>query len=361
MDLVKINQEIFSAFHLPFVKYGYNLPMQTSAPSNRLPRKLILTITIGVLIAVASSMIPFTFYSWLWNRLNIFATVFLGIFIEAVPYLLLGTLASGLVEMFVDQDQIGRWIPHRPIPAAISGALMGLFFPVCECGVVPLTRRLFHKGLPLSAGIAFLLAAPVLNPIVILSTAAAFGWKAMLFWRIGLSLVIAVVVGLVFSVEEDTANVLRPVLTLTHDHPHEKPTTFVEKIRGALVITADEFFEMGRYLIIGALLAAGLQTFIPQTALLTIGNGPIFSVLVMLGLAVLLSICSTVDAFVALGFVGTFSFGSVLSFLVFGPMVDIKSIIMYAQVFKKRSVAYLVLIPFAMSLLAGILFNYLSP
>lgn len=335
--------------------------MQTDASSGRLPRKLILITAIAVLIVVVSSMIPFAFLSWLWDRLNIFATVFLGIFIEAVPYLLLGTLASGLVEMFVDQNQISRYISRRAVPAAITGALMGLIFPVCECGVVPLTRRLFHKGLPLSAGVAFLLAAPVLNPIVILSTAAAFGWKAMLFWRVGLSLLIAIVVGLVFSAEEDPANVLRPALAMTHDHHHEKTATFMEKIRGAFVITADEFFEMGRYLIVGALLAAGLQTFIPQTALLTIGNGPVFSVLVMLGLAILLSICSTVDAFVALGFVGTFSFGSVLSFLVFGPMVDIKSIIMYAQVFKKRSVAYLVLIPFVMSLLAGVLFNYLSP
>jgi uncharacterized membrane protein YraQ (UPF0718 family) len=306
-------------------------------------------------------MLPLGFFTWLWDRLNIFATVFLGIFVEAVPYLLLGTLASGLVEMFLDRDQMSKWISHRPIPAAVTGALMGMVFPVCECGVVPLTRRLFHKGLPLSAGIAFLLAAPVLNPIVILSTAAAFGWKAMLFWRVGLSLVIAVVVGIIFSVEKDVSNVLRPVLDIAHDHYHDESKSFVEKIRAAFVITADEFFEMGRYLIVGALLAAGLQTFIPQSALLTIGSGPVLSVLVMLGLAILLSICSTVDAFVALGFVGTFSFGSVLSFLVFGPMVDIKSIIMYAQVFKKRSVAYLVLIPFAMSLLAGIIFNYLSP
>lgn len=335
--------------------------VQTTNSSKRLSRPLVVAVIIIVLILVASSMLPIIFFTWLWDRLNIFATVFLGIFVEAVPYLLLGTLASGLVEMFLDRDQMSRWISHRPIPAAVTGALMGMVFPVCECGVVPLTRRLFHKGLPLSAGVAFLLAAPVLNPIVILSTAAAFGWKAMLLWRVGLSLVIAVVVGLVFSVEKDASNVLRPVLDMAHDHHHEESKSFVEKIRAAFVITADEFFEMGRYLIVGALLAAGLQTFIPQSALLTIGSGPVLSVLVMLGLAILLSICSTVDAFVALGFVGTFSFGSVLSFLVFGPMVDIKSIIMYAQVFKKRSVAYLVLIPFVMSLLSGIIFNYLSP
>ncbi len=109
------------------------------------------------------------------------------------------------------------------------------------------------------------------------------------------------------------------------------------------------------------MLAAGLQTFIAQSSLLAIGSGPVLSVLVMLAVAILLSICSTVDAFVALGFMGTFSFGSVLSFLVFGPMVDIKSVIMYLQVFRRRSVTYLVAIPFMMSLLAGILFNYFQP
>lgn len=332
--------------------------METTRP---LPRNLILTILLGILLTVSLSLLPAGFFPWLWDRLNVFATVFLGIFIEAVPYLLLGTLASGLVEVFFDRDQMSRWISHRPVAAAVGGAFMGLVFPVCECGVVPLTRRLFNKGLPLSAGISFLLAAPVLNPIVILSTAAAFGWGGMLLWRVSISLMIAITVGLIFSVEKDPSNILRPVLTLAHDHHHEAPATLAEKIRQALLITADEFFEMGRYLIIGAMLAAALQTFIPQSSLLAIGSGPVFSVLVMLVLAIVLSICSTVDAFVALGFLGSFSFGSVLSFLTFGPMVDIKSIIMYLQVFRRKPVAYLVAIPFMMSLLAGVLFNYLQP
>jgi uncharacterized membrane protein YraQ (UPF0718 family) len=131
-----------------------------------------------------------------------------------------------------------------------------------------------------------------------------------------------------------------------------------EKIRKALLITVDEFFDMGRYLILGSMLAAGLQTFIAQSSLLAIGSGPILSVLVMLLLAVILSICSTVDSFVALGFTGAFSFGSILSFLVFGPMVDIKSVMMYLQVFKRRAVTYIVAIPFMMSLIAGLVFNY---
>lgn len=338
--------------------------MQTTTSSNRLPRTLILAIAAGILVMVAASMIPAGFFAWLWDRMNVFATVFLGIFVEAVPFLLLGTLASGLVEVFLDRDQMGRWISGRPVAAAVTGAFMGMVFPVCECGVIPLTRRLFHKGLPLSAGIAFLLAAPVLNPIVILSTAAAFGWGQMLFWRVALSFVIAVVTGLIFSVEKEAGNVLRPVLVLSHEHDPASAGSndpFTAKIRKSLLITADEFFEMGRFLIMGAVFAAALQTFASQSFLLTLGSGPILSVLVMLALAVLLSICSTVDSFVALGFVGTFSFGSVLSFLVFGPMVDIKSVLMYLQVFKRRSVFYIVAIPFMISLLSGLIFNYFQP
>lgn len=337
----------------------------TSIPgARRLSRTVIWLVLIVVLLFVLASITPWSLFLQLVSRLNLFATVFLGIFIEAMPYLLFGTLVSGLVEVFLDRDLMARVISRRSVPAAISGALMGLVFPVCECGVIPLTRRLFHKGLPLPAGIAFLLAAPVFNPIVIFSTAAAFGWGPMLLWRVGLSLLIAVVVGLIFSIAKDPTNVLRPVLLSSHEHEHTQPdeaASFGGKIQQALLICADEFFEMGRYLIIGAMLAAGLQTFIPQSSLLAVGSGPILSVIVMMVLAIILSICSTVDAFVALGFVGTFSFGSILSFLVFGPMVDIKSTLMYLQVFRRKPVAYLILIPFLMSLLVGIVFNYFVP
>lgn len=338
--------------------------MELTTPPNRLPRNLILLVTLGVLVFIASAMLPSGFFPWLWDRLNIFATVFLGIFVEAVPYLLLGTLASGLVEVFFDRDQMSKWISSRPVASSVTGALMGMVFPVCECGVIPLTRRLFRKGLPLSAGIAFLLAAPVINPIVMFSTAAAFGWGQMLLWRFVLSISIAVVTGLIFSVEKDAANLLRPAVDFSHEHEHDHShpsDTFGEKIRRALLITTDEFFEMGRFLVFGSVLAAGLQAFIPQAVLLAVGSGPILSTLIMLALAVLLSICSTVDSFVALGFIGTFSFGSVLSFLVFGPMVDIKSVMMYLQVFKRRAVFYIVAIPFMMSLLSGLLFNYFAP
>jgi len=325
-------------------------------------RRWGIIVTSGfVLLLILSSQIPWLVaLPWLWGRLSVFSTIFLGIFIEAIPFLLLGTIGSGFVEVFLDQAQFQRLVPRRALSGALVGSLMGLVFPVCECGVVPLTRRLFSKGLPISAGIAFLLAAPVLNPIVILSTSAAFGWGWMLAGRLGLSLLMAVIVGLIFSVVKSPAEILLPRQVEPTDFVLASaltPPTLRQRFNQMALIAGDEFFEMGRYLILGAALAAAMQALIPQQILLELGRGPVTSVLVMLALAVILSICSTVDAFVVLGFVGLFSPGAILAFLIFGPMVDIKTTLMYLSVFKKRAVLYLILLPFALSFLAGLLVN----
>lgn len=300
-----------------------------------------------------------------------FTTIFLGIFIEAAAFLLLGTLASGLVEVYIGYDLISRYVPRDPVRGVLMGALLGLFFPVCECGVVPLTRRLFHKGLPLPVGIAFLLAAPVFNPIVIASTIAAFGVGRVLFLRLGLTLLIATVTGLVFAAERRPERLLRPSawapVAGASGAPH-RAAAFAEPgplprrdwrpdLGRALTIAVDEFFEMGAFLVAGALLAALMQTLVPQNALLALGAGPVISVITLIALAVILSICSTVDAFIALSFAGTFTTGSLLAFLVFGPMVDIKSTLMFLGVFRRRTVAYLILLPLLMNIVSAVFIN----
>ena len=293
--------------------------------------------------------------------LGTFTTIFLGIFIEAAPFLMLGTLASGVVEAFFSQEDFSRWVPRNPFLAALLGGALGVVFPVCECGVVPLTRRLVRKGLPASAGVAFLLAAPVVNPIVIASTLAAFGLGPLLYARIGLSLLIAVATGLIFAFQRRPEQLLLapnlPAIGGGQQPAPAAPRPLLSRLRQVLAVAVDEFFEMGRYLVIGGLLAAGLQTLVPQSALLAVSAGPVTSVLLLIALAILLSICSTVDAFIALAFVGTFTSGSVLAFLVYGPMVDIKSTLMFLGVFKRRTVAYLVLLPLLMTILAGVFIN----
>lgn len=298
------------------------------------------------------------------SRVNTFTTRFLGIFIEAVPFLLLGSLVSGLIEVYVSKGELYKLLPKNPILATAGGAFMGFVFPVCECGVVPVTRRLFTKGLPMSVGIAFLLAAPVMNPIVFVSTLIAFGWGEIVVLRFVVTALVAMSVGLIFAYLARPHETLLPVSFApirggNFDVRHLPPpkTGLLNGLYRACRIASDEFFEMGRFLIIGSLLAAWMQTRISQQDLLNIGSGVLVSVLVMQGLAFLLSLCSTVDSFVALSFLNTFSIGSLVAFLTFGPMVDIKSAMMFAGVFKKKVVAYLIWLPFLMTLLIGIWIN----
>lgn len=298
--------------------------------------------------------------------ISIFSTRFLGIFIEAAPFLLLGTLASGLIDSFISADDIARWIPRNPILATIVGTFMGFAFPVCECGVVPVVRRLYTKGLPMSVGVTFLLAAPVMNPVVLVSTYVAFGFGPVLIGRFVITALVAIAVGLVFAFAGRPQEVLRPqslmpvaggatdVIPL-YARTRRKP--LLTGLRDALKMAGDEYFEMGRYLILGSMLAAAMQTLVSQDVLLALGRGPVVSVLVMQALAFLLSVCSTVDAFLALAFVGSFTTGSVLAFLTFGPMVDIKSTLMFMGVFQRKTVLYLILLPLLMTLLVGIWLN----
>lgn len=302
------------------------------------------------------------------ERFQTFTTIFMGIFIEAVPFLLLGSVVSGLIEVFVSRDTIARLVPRSKGGAALTGALLGFAFPVCECGVVPVTRRLYSKGLPVSVGVAFLLAAPVVNPIVILSTYAAFGWGPVLVSRVLLSVLIAFIVGLIFNLAKPEEVLLPQTLAGSEHHDHAAGAVCAvegesgERRNGrfwqALTVGGDDFMDMARYLIVGSMLAAAMQTFIPQSTLLALGSGPVLSVIIMMALAFILSVCSTVDAFLALSFVNSFTIGSIISFLVFGPMVDIKSSLMFFGVYRKRVVLYLILLPMSLSLLAGVAINY---
>ena len=293
--------------------------------------------------------------------LSVFATRFLGIFVEAVPFLLLGSITSGLIETFIKSDDIMRFLPRNRLGAAVGGAFLGLVFPVCECGVVPVARRLFSKGTPVSLGVAFLLAAPFMNPIVFASTYIAFGFGPVFIGRIIVTILVAVIVAVVIGTFAKRSATLKPIALGggpdDHVHSdHEAPSTRARLLE-ALEIAGDEFFEMGRFLIFGSMLAALMQTLVPQESLLALGTGPIFSVVFMQILAYVLSVCSTVDSFLALAFVNTFTTGAIVSFLSFGPMVDIKSTLMFTGVFRRRIVLYLILLPFVMNLLAGTFIN----
>ncbi|MDL2031152.1 permease [Bacillus subtilis] len=280
-------------------------------------------------------------------------SIFISILIEAIPFILIGVILSGIIQMFVSEEMIARIMPKNRFLAVLFGALAGVLFPACECGIIPITRRLLLKGVPLHAGVAFMLTAPIINPIVLFSTYIAFGNRwSVVFYRGGLALAVSLIIGVILSYQFKDNQLLKPDEPGHHHHHHG---TLLQKLGGTLQHAIDEFFSVGKYLIIGAFIAAAMQTYVKTSTLLAIGQNDVSSSLVMMGLAFVLSLCSEVDAFIASSFSSTFSLGSLIAFLVFGAMVDIKNLLMMLAAFKKRFVflliTYIVVIVLAGSLL----------
>ncbi|WP_167407843.1 permease [Bacillus subtilis] len=280
-------------------------------------------------------------------------SIFISILIEAIPFILIGVILSGIIQMFVSEEMIARIMPKNRFLAVLFGALAGVLFPACECGIIPVTRRLLLKGVPLHAGVAFMLTAPIINPIVLFSTYIAFGNRwSVVFYRGGLALAVSLIIGVILSYQFKDNQLLKPDEPGHHHHHHG---TLLQKLGGTLRHAIDEFFSVGKYLIIGAFIAAAMQTYVKTSTLLAIGQNDVSSSLVMMGLAFVLSLCSEVDAFIASSFSSTFSLGSLIAFLVFGAMVDIKNLLMMLAAFKKRFVflliTYIVVIVLAGSLL----------
>lgn len=354
------------------------LSIGNSIDINTLTKFAGVVLVLVLLVLMSGTLLPDPVY----QRFQTFVTIFLGIFVEAVPFLLAGSIVSGLLEIFVKPEAVDRLVPRNPYGAAFVGSLLGFAFPVCECGVVPVTRRLYQKGLPLTMGISFLLAAPVVNPVVVMSTYAAFGFGPVLILRFVVSAIVAFTVGVIFSRATGDDILLPDALQSSHHHhhhhehdescdhdhdhhhhhhhDHDKPANFRDRFWESMQVGGNDFIDMGRYLIIGSMMAALMQTLVPQSALLALGSGAILSVLTLMTLAFVLSICSTVDAFLALSFVNNFTTGSVLAFLTFGPMVDIKSALMFLGVFKRRVVGYLVILPLLLNLIGALIINYFT-
>lgn len=261
-----------------------------------------------------------------------FLLVFSSLLIEAVPFVLLGAVVSAAIEVFVP-GRLFEKLTSLPRPLQLPAAAMtGFAFPVCECGSVPVARRLAAKGLTPAAAVTFMLAAPILNPVVLASTFVAYRGRdvmwPMILGRAGLGLVAAVAVGWVVA-NKTKGELLRP-RPGDHDHHHEGETrsaAFFAHLSG-------DFIFMGRYLVLGAVVAAALQTFVPQSVIGSVAGTPIVDLLAMMALAFVLSLCSESDAFVAASFV-QFGAGAQLAFLVFGPMVDTKLGFLYSATFTR--------------------------
>ncbi len=349
-------------------------------------------------------------------QLNNGITLFFSLLVEAMPFLLLGVIFSSVLLLFVDEQKLLALIPRNVLLAALAGGLIGFLFPVCECGNIPVARRLLMKGAPTAVAIGFLLAAPTVNPIVFWATWIAFrDQPEIVFLRVGFTLIVAMSIALIFSAQADMRPFLQDNLArlmgdpatsssgaiprsgpaALADGPADDPEavspllrsgTFLLQSPGqvlqldvppaqvlAQVATAPpplgvrlrmmvdnmvlEMRELGAVLILGSAIAAFVQVAIPRDVILNLGQGPVTSIVAMMALAWVVSICSTVDSFFALSFASVFTSGSLLAFLVFGPMIDLKNISLLLTVFKGRAILYLFLLAAQITFLLTLIMN----
>ncbi|MEW4210249.1 permease [Priestia megaterium] len=277
-------------------------------------------------------------------------TIFISILIEALPFILLGVIISGIIQIFVTDEMMAKAIPKNKFGAIVLASVIGALFPACECGIVPITRRLMAKGVPLYAAIPFMLTGPIINPVVLFATFVAFGndWKIMIERGV-VAFLVSLIVGLILAFQFKTPQVKNEI------HVHAASKKMSEKIGDALKHTIDEFFSVGKFVIIGGLIAAVMQTYVKTSTLMALGHGVVSSNVVMMGLSYILSLCSSADAFIASSFRSTFNDSAVIAFLVFGPMFDIKNTLMMLSQFKTKFVFSLFIYVFILVLVLSLL------
>ncbi|HFU6795704.1 TPA: permease [Streptococcus agalactiae] len=261
--------------------------------------------------------------------------IFISIIIEALPFVLLGTILSGIIEVFITSDIVNKFLPKNKFLRVLFGTFVGFVFPSCECGIIPIINRFLEKKVPSYTAVPFLATAPIINPIVLFATYSAFGnsIRFLILRFVGASIVaIALGVMLAFLVDD---NILKEDAKPTHFHDYSDKKWY-QKIFLALAHAIDEFFDTGRYLVFGTLIASAMQIYLPTRVLTTIGHSPITAILVMMLLAFILSLCSEADAFIGASLLSTFGIAPVMAFLLIGPMIDIKNLMMMVNSFKTR-------------------------
>ncbi|QAZ68385.1 permease [Solidesulfovibrio carbinolicus] len=326
------------------------------------------------------------------HNLDLFAQATLSIVLEAVPFLLLGSVASGLVEAYVPRDRLTRLLPKGRLASTLVGLGIGALTPCCECGVVFLARRLIGKGVPPGAAVAFMLAAPVINPVSLLATLVAFrGDPTMAIWRCVLVIVAGLVVGY-WAGGRDALSLLRdpaaaaPACGCGHDHGpeghahHHGPATLPgtpfgsladalplaavipnrrDKVASAMRHAMADFLDMAKVLILGSMVAAAFKAYVPVSVVMALENDLVLAIPGMMALAVVLSLCSQADAFVAASF-STFPAAAKLAFLALGPMLDLKLLLMWRQVFTPRLTRVLAIVPAAIVFVACVIYGIIT-
>ena len=300
------------------------------------------------------------------------AIYFTTIMLEAIPFLLLGALISAIIEEFVSEERISKMIPKNRVLGSLVGIFLGLFIPACDCAVIPIAMRLKKKKVPTNVIVSFMLASPIISPVVLLSTFFAFGEteKMLLFgfempklfvYRTIFGVVVALVVGIILDIICKDAVLKEEIYehhhhhhdhehihTCNHHHEgcscsnHEKETGPIGRVKNIINIMYGDFMGIISYMAVGALLAATMQILLPISNIGGIVQNKYISTFIMMLLAFALSLCSTSDAFIARTFMNSLSKNSILAFILLGPMIDIKNTILLNKSFNKKFVVVLI-------------------
>lgn len=331
----------------------------------RRPGRRGTLLGLGIGTAALAALIGVRSLTAGWDDLSLpealrdFVTLSTSVIIESLPFVFLGVLLSVIVQIWVPDRVIHRILPRNRTARRAVLSLLGVLLPVCECGNVPLARGLVIKGVGVPEAATFLLAAPILNPVTIITTYQAFGWNdGILAGRIVGGFVIANLVGWLFSRHPEPERLLTPEFSASCQVHRDHPVSG-RRMRRAVAGFAEETATMLPALVIGSLIAGAIQVGVSRDLLGALGANPIWSVLALMALAFIVAICSNVDAFFILAFGATFTPGSIVAFLVFGAMVDVKMIAMMRTTFTTRALVVLVSVVALTTLVLGFGVNLL--
>ncbi|MEA4832802.1 hypothetical protein SDC9_101967 [bioreactor metagenome] len=357
-----------------------DIPLEKKSGASGIFTGIVLFLTVGYLLFYVLRAMDLIKIDM--EKVETFNTIFISILMQAFPFMLIGVLVSSIMHVFIPDEWIVKIFPTKHGLGFLTAMFAGLFFPVCECAIVPVMARLVKKGVAMPIAITFMLSAPIINPIVIVSTLYAFpGRPDIMFKRVGFGLLIALLVGIGMSLfmknssefidsgsehcdcDKKSKNKNKPAgkkvkqaephqcSCCSHEHNKDEHIRkgFIHRLKDLFLHAGDEFFNVGKYLIIGACITSLIQILIPKEAFTDLNAQSWLSLLIMMTMAFLFSACSTSDAFIARSFMNRFTLGAIMGFMVFGPMMDIKNLLMLLSSFKKGFVIKLTLMIFILN------------
>lgn len=342
------------------LKQGFNPKRLKEKRHYNIGFAAVVVLMLGLLLAVP-------YFQEKGVPLDTVFTIFTGVFLQGVPFLIIGVLLSSAIWVFLPKGWLEKVFPANPVLGMAAGVLSGFFLPVCDCASIPVFKSLIKKGVPLPAAVCFVAAAPVVNPVVLMSTYYAFNADIrMVFYRTGLGIICAVLIGLTFflrkskdflkdSGRENFTNCMCGCFEETEENPGVSG-----RMNLFLRHAQTEFYSVGKYLLIGIFISAVFQVSSLQWVENLEGANMPLSVLAMMVLAFLLSLCSSSDAVVARSLSGIFSSTAMLGFMVFGPMVDIKNVFMLKGYFKGKFVWRFCVTTFLVCYAVVLLFGFFS-